>query len=167
MVDRNANLRQWRNRNENHRPPLAPLISDIRKRVCRDMMRTSETGPPAWLRRKYGRNRWPDAATATNRQPGDPALGALPSAHGQLPKTAAFWLMAVIFGSAAVFRKRADAALCGLFRRSGNFSLHDPDSHIRRLRPWRVLTALLRFRRAPPPDRIGRRPVPCGILDSR
>jgi hypothetical protein len=40
-----------------------------------------------------------DIGTTANRRPGDPTLGALPSAHGQLPKSAAFRLMTVIFGA--------------------------------------------------------------------
>jgi len=40
-----------------------------------------------------------EVGTAANRQPSNPTPGALPSAHGQLPKTAAFWLMAVIFAA--------------------------------------------------------------------
>jgi len=74
-----------------------------------------------------------DVGTA---QIASPPSVRLPSAHGQLPKTAAFWLMAVIFAALLFSASAADAALCGL---SGAvaFLLHDPDRHIRRLRPWR------------------------------
>jgi hypothetical protein len=36
--------------------------------------------------------------TSAGRQRGEPVLGVLPSANWQLPRTAAFWMMAVIFG---------------------------------------------------------------------
>jgi hypothetical protein len=62
-----------------------------------------------------------EVGTAANRQPSNPALGALPSAHGQLPKTAAFWLMAVIFG-ALLFSASAPTPLYPVYQAQWHFS---------------------------------------------
>jgi MFS family permease len=96
-----------------------------------------------------------DVGTAASREPGAPALGALPSARGQLPKTAAFWLMAVIFG-ALLFSASAPTPLYAVYQAQWHFS-STTLTIIFGIYGLGVLSALVAFGALS--DRIGRRPV--------
>jgi MFS family permease len=97
--------------------------------------------------------------TAADRQQADrqsdPVLSALPSTHRQLPKTAAFWLMAVIFGL-LLFSASAPTPLYAVYQAQWHFS-STTLTIVFGVYGLGVLTALVAFGALS--DRLGRRPV--------
>jgi MFS family permease len=93
-------------------------------------------------------------ASASSR-PSEPSLGVLPSTNWKLPKAAAFWLMAVIFGL-LLFSAGAPTPLYAVYQAEWHFS-STKLTIIFGTYGLGVLTALVAFGALS--DRIGRRPV--------
>jgi MFS family permease len=93
--------------------------------------------------------------TSANRRQSEPVLGVLPPTNWQLPKTAAFWLMAVIFGL-LLFSTSAPTPLYAVYQAQWHFS-PTTLTIVFGVYGLGVLTALVAFGALS--DRIGRRPV--------
>jgi MFS family permease len=93
--------------------------------------------------------------TSAHRQQIEPVLGVLPPTNWQLPKTAAFWLMAVIFGL-LLFSAGVPTPLYAVYQAQWNFS-PTTLTIVFGVYGLGVLTALVAFGALS--DRIGRRPV--------
>ena len=96
-----------------------------------------------------------DIGTSADRRQSEPILGALPSTNWELPKTVAFWLMAVIFGL-LLFSAGAPTPLYALYQAEWHFS-PTTLTIVFGVYGLGVLAALLAFGALS--DRVGRRPV--------
>jgi MFS family permease len=96
-----------------------------------------------------------DIGASANRPQGQPVVGVLPRTNWQLPKTAAFWLMAVIFGL-LLFSASAPTPLYAVYQAQWHFS-PTTLTIVFGVYGLGVLTALVSFGALS--DRIGRRPV--------
>jgi MFS family permease len=96
-----------------------------------------------------------DIGTSASRQQSEPVLSALPLANWRLPKTAAFWLMAVIFGL-LLFSAGAPTPLYAVYQAEWHFS-PTTLTIVFGVYGLGVLAALVTFGALS--DRIGRRPV--------
>ena len=92
---------------------------------------------------------------SANRRESEPILSVLPSTNWKLPKAAAFWLMAVIFGL-LLFSAGAPTPLYAVYQAEWHFS-STKLTIIFGTYGLGVLTALVAFGALS--DRIGRRPV--------
>src|SRR5262249_21485229 len=101
-----------------------------------------------------------DIGAPINRQPSRPIVGVLPQAKCRLPRTAAFWLMALIFGLLS-FSASAPTPLYAVYQAEWHFS---PTilTVIFGVYGLGVLSALMAFGALS--DRIGRRPVVAASL---
>src|SRR5262249_19296907 len=101
-----------------------------------------------------------DSGAPINRQPSRPIVGVLPQAKWRLPRTAAFWLMVVIFGL-LLFSASAPTPLYAVYQAEWHFS---PTilTVVFGVYGLGVLTALVAFGALS--DRIGRRPVMAAAL---